>query len=240
MNSLILAAALVAPMKLAPAVGTAPTATAVPIVGALDLTRVTPVVAPLGAKDFRISIAPMRGGLGAVLGTREGLSIIEAPLVAGDDWAVTALPVGANRFELAGTWPLPALRKQPLTAELGGRKWTVSLIDDVDPSVSFEAKDNALAGLQLPLSVLKRAVWDASAPLPALGPEWRFAFSVDLWRGAGMRSFVFMRRQADGSVDFYRTGAEAVDRTRALPRQVGPILVTLQLDEKSRLVVTRL
>ncbi|TBR24968.1 hypothetical protein EPO15_03015 [bacterium] len=240
MNSLILAAVLAAPLKVAPGVGTAPLVTRVPMLATLDLSRVTPVVAPLGDKDYLVSIAPLRGERGAVVGTVGGLAVLEAPQVSGDDWAVTALPAGSNRHELAGSWSLPALRKQPLSAKLGGKDWTVSLLGDVDPAVRFEAKGNPLGGLQLPLSVLKRAVWDASAPLPALGPEWRLAFNVDLWRGAGMRSFVFMRRLDDGAVEFYRTGAEAVDSTRALPRKVGPLTLSLQLDAENRLVVTRL
>lgn len=240
MNSLILAATLLAPLKVGPGVGSAPVATRIPMLASLDLTRVTPVVAPLGAKDYAVSIAPMRGERGAVVGTVGGLALIEAPLVTGDDWAVTALLVGNNRHELAGSWPLPALRKQPLSAELGGKAWTVSLTEDPDPAVRFEAKANPLVGLQVPFSVLKRAVWGASAPVPAMGPEWRLAFNADLWRGAGMRSFVFMRALEDGTVEFYRTGAEAVDSTRALPRQVGPLKVSLQLDAENRLVVTRL
>lgn len=240
MNSLILAAALLAPLKTAPGLGSAPVVTRIPMLASLDLTRVTPVVAPLGAKDYAVSIAPMRGERGAVVGTVGGLALIEAPLVTGDDWTVTALLVGNNRHELAGSWPLPALRKQPLPAELGGKAWSVSLTEDPDPAVRFEAKTNPLVGLQVPFSVLKRAVWGASAPLPALGPEWRLAFNADLWRGAGMRSFIFMRALEDGTVEFYRTGAEAVDSTRALPRQVGPLKVTLQLDAENRLVVTRL
>ncbi|TPW19672.1 MAG: hypothetical protein FD126_2448 [Elusimicrobia bacterium] len=240
MNSLILAAALLAPLKTAPGLGTAPAATRIPMLASLDLTRVTPVIAPLGAKDYAVSIAPLRGERGAVVGSVGGLALIEAPLVSGDDWTVTALLVGNNRHELAGSWPLPALRKQPLSAELGGRDWTVSLTEDADPAVRFEAKTNPLGGLQLPFSVLKRAVWGASAPVPAMGPEWRLAFNADLWRGAGMRSFVFMRALSDGSVEFYRTGAEAVDGTRALPRRVGPVTVSLQLDPENRLVVTRL
>jgi len=240
MNSLILAATLLAPLKTAPGLGTAPLTTRVPMLASLDLTRVTPVIAPLGDKDYAVSLAPMRGERGPVVGELGGLAVIEAPLVTGDDWTVTALPVGGNRHALAGSWPLPALRKQPLLAALGGKDWTVSLIDDVDPAVRFEAKVNPLGGLQLPFSVLKRAVWSAAAPLPALGPEWRLAFNVDLWRGAGMRSFIFMRRLSDGSVEFYRTGAEAVDGSRAIPRKVGPHTLTLQLDAKNNLVVTRL
>lgn len=240
MNTLLLAAVLAAPLKVAPGLGTAPTVTRLPLLASLDLTRVTPVRVPLGAKDYAVSLAPLRGERGAVVGEVGGLPVVSAPLVSGDDWAVTALEVGNNRHELAGSWPLPALRKQPLTAALGGREWTVSLTADPDPAVRFEAKDNPLAGLQVPFSVLKRAVWGASAPVPALGPEWRLAFNVDLWRGAGMRSFVFMRALDDGSVEFYRTGAESVDGSRDVPRRVGPLTLTLRLDAESRLVVTRL
>lgn len=250
MNSIAFAATLsilsavegLAPLKVTPGLGTAPISTRIPMLASLDLTRVTPVIAPLGASDYAVSIAPLRGDRGPVVGTRDGLAVLEAPLVTGDDWVVTlllSLP-GQNRHELTGSWPLPALRKQPLTATLGGRAWIVSVMGDPDTGVRFEANDQPLAGLQLPLSGLKRAVWNAAAPVPALGPDWRFAFNVDLWRGAGMRSFVFMRRNADGKVDYFRTGAEAVDSNRMVPRRVGGLLIGLRLDETGALVITRL
>ncbi len=218
-----------------PALGSRPAETRLPMLASLDLTRLTPVIAPLGGKDYQVSIAPMRGVPEAAKGAPP---VSDAPLVAGDAWAVTLIPVGAKKFDIAESFPFPALRRQPLDAELGGKAYKVSLIDGIDLAVRFEAAGSTVGGLQLPVTALKRAVWDAAAPIPAMGPEWRFAFNVDLWIGAGMRSFVFMRKQDDGTVEFYRTGAEAVDETRPVLRRVGPQTVSLQLDEKAQLVIT--
>ena len=236
-NAQVLAPFPAAPKPaLAPAFGAAPAETRIPMLASLDLTRVTPIIAPLGDRDFKVSIAPMRGA--APVPPKDGTPVRDAELVGGDAWTVTLLPAGANRHELAASWPFRALRKQPLAAELGGKAYEVSLVDGIDLAVRFQAKDRPLGGLQFPISVLKRAVWDSAAPVPAMGPEWRFAFNVDLWTGAGMRSFVFMRRNGDGSVDFYRTGAEPVDSTRPSLRRVGPLTVALQLDDQARLVIT--
>lgn len=218
---------------LAPALGAAPAETRIAMLASLDLTRITHIIAPLGDKDYKVSIAPMRGG-----SPKSQAPILDAELVGGDAWVVTLVPAGANRHELAASWPFPALRKQPLEADLGAAAYIVSLVDGIDLAVRFQAKNRPLGGLQLPVSVLKRAVWEGAAPIPAMGPEWRFAFNVDLWIGAGMRSFVFMRRNDDGSVEFYRTGAEAVDSERPLLRRVGPMTVALQLDENASLIIT--
>lgn len=226
-------------LKTAPALGARPAETRVPMSSALNLTWLTPVVAPLGDKDFRISLVPVRGEPGARVGTLDGLALIEAPAVPDTGWSVTALPVGGHRQELAGSWPFKALRKQPLDAELGGRSWKVSLVGDPDTAVNFAATDSPLGGLQVPVSVLKRALWDAAAPLPALGPEWRLAFCEDLWVGAGMRSVVFLRAGEGGTIEAFRTGAEALDDTRAVPRRVAGVTVTLVIDADGRLVLRR-
>lgn len=221
---------------LAPGLGSAPAETRIPMLASLDLTRLTPVVAPLGDKDFKVSIAPMRGGTPSQ--PKADTPVRDAELVGGDAWAVTLVPVGANRHELAASWSFRALRKQPLEAELGGKAYQISLIDGLDLAVRFQAKDRPLGGVQFPVSVLKRAVWDSAAPVPAMGPEWRFAFNVDLWVGAGMRSFIFLRRGGEGTVDFYRVAAEPVDSSRPSLRRVGPLTVALQHDDQGRLVIT--
>lgn len=231
MNAPLPPAPRVAPGAL---VGARPPETRLPMLASLDLTRLTPVLAPLGDKDYQVSIAPMRGVPGDA---KDAAPVSDATLVSGDAWAVTLIPAGAKKFDIAESFPFPALRKQPLDAQLGGKAYKVSLIDGIDLAVRFEAVGSSVGGLQLPVTALKRAVWEAAAPIPVMGPEWRFAFNVDLWVGAGMRSFVFMRKLADGNVEFYRTGAEAVDESRPVGRRVGPLTVSLQLDDQSQLVI---
>jgi len=195
--------------------GVRPAEVRVPVPDVLETYRKTRVVIPLGSRDYHLSIQRVRA----------------------EEWVLALLPVGKNKFDLEASFTFASLRKG-IEHSFAGRTYQLTL--DEDSAVRFQALDNPLGGMRVPLSVLKRGVWEQGVPLPALGPDWRLLFQIDLWRGAGMRSFVFLKR-AGGDVEFYRTGAEGVDWTRSVVRDIGGEKVSLRLDlgeEKGFLVVT--
>ncbi|OGR57730.1 MAG: hypothetical protein A2X36_15350 [Elusimicrobia bacterium GWA2_69_24] len=207
------------PLILDRPVGQKPSETRLPMLDTLEATRRSRILAPLGNADYQISLEL----------TRE------------EEWVLAVLKEGDNRFELAASFMFIELRKTEVKREFGGAEYRVSL-DETGAAethaVVFQDPIRPLRSMRIPLSVLERAAWDAAAPLPCLNSAWRMAFQIDMWRGAGMRSFMFMHK-TDTGVEFYRVGAEAVDWTRSIVRKVGDQKVALRIDLDAGQLVVR-
>lgn len=207
----------IGPLRLEAPVGAAPAATKVPMVRTLDTFRFTRTILPLGNKSYHLALQAVRS----------------------DQWAISLLETGGkNPHEFEAASLLSVLAKHPWKRAFGGRDYTVTY-DEAGEALVFAADDNPLGVIRVPLMSLRRAVWDAAIPMPSLGPDWRMIFQVDLFRGAGMRSFTFLRARG-GDVSFHRVGAEAVDGTRKVTREVDGKKITLTIDDAGNLVVERL
>ncbi|OIO09138.1 MAG: hypothetical protein AUJ52_06945 [Elusimicrobia bacterium CG1_02_63_36] len=205
------------PLRLLAPVGLRPAEVKVPMLKTLDTFRLTRTVLPLGDKQYHLAIQTTRS----------------------EEWAISLLEVGVkNPHEFEAANLLSVLAKHPWKRAFGGRDYTVTF-DEAGEALVFAADDSPLGVIRVPLRGLRLAVFDAAVLMPALGPDWRMVFQVDLFRGAGMRSFSFLKAQ-NGDVAFHRVGAEGVDRTRKVTRSVDGIQLALSIDDAGNLVVERL
>jgi len=202
-------------MRLAAPVGQAPVETKIKLIDTLETFRLASSKVALDGANYHIAIQTMRDG----------------------NWVVGLVLEGKKKWDLEATFPYRALQKSSgYKQEIGGKTYTVSLAESQGVEAIVFTPE---AGQPSAVSVtyIKQAVWDAAAPVPALGPQWRFVFQVDLWIGAGMRTFAFLEKTNSG-VLFHNVRAESVDFIpHARVKEVGSRKVTLVIDDEGYLVI---
>jgi len=194
----------VEPIKIGASVGQAPVETAVPLLESLERFRMSRVTVPLGGKDYRVALQ----------------------LTRGDEWAVSLIEAGkTNPHELEASSLLSVIEKHPWKRNFDGEPYTITLDG---PELHFAHDENDLAQVRVPLTQLRRAAWDAGVPVPTMGAAWKVVFQVDLWRGAGMRSFTFLEA-ANGGIVYHRLGAETVDSTEWREKSIGSTKIWVKI-----------
>ena len=191
------------PIQLAQNLGQRPSITKIPMLETLDSFRLTRTIVPLGTKQYHVALQRTRAG----------------------EWAISLLEVGKRKLEFEAANLLSVMAKHPWKRNFGGRDYTIKH-DVAGAALIFAADDNPLGTIRVPLMSLRRAVYDAAVPVPSLGANWRMVFQIDLFRGAGMRSFTFLEA-VGGDIVYHRVGAEAVDWTRKIKRSFGGKTVAL-------------
>ncbi len=202
-------------MRLTVPVGQAPVETRIKLIETLETFRLTSSKVTLDGVNYHVAMQTMRDG----------------------HWAVSLVPEGKKKWDLAASFPYRALRKTGgYDQEIGGKTYKVSLAESqgVEAMVFTPATGQPSA---VSVTYIKQAVWAAAAPVPALGPQWRFVFQVDLWIGAGMRTFAFLEKINSG-VLFHTVRAESVDfMPRARVKEVGSRKVSLVIDDEGYIVI---
>lgn len=202
-------------MRLAVPVGQAPVETKIKLIETLETFRLTSSKVALDGVNYHIAMQTMRDG----------------------QWAVSLVPEGKKKWDLAASFPYRALRHTGgYDQEIGGKTYKVSLAESQGvEAMVFTSETGHTSAVSV--AFIKQAVWDAAAPVPALGPQWRFVFQIDLWIGAGMRTFAFLEKTNNGVV-FHSIRAESVDFVpRARVKKVGSRKVSLVIDDEGTIVI---
>jgi hypothetical protein len=202
------------PFQLNPALGHRPSVTAVPLLQTLDTFRKSDHTIALGGKEWHMAIQTTRDG----------------------QWAVSLLEVGKRHREFAWASPWRALKKGLAVDRIGDIDYRSYLENGY---VVFAPVEPGLQGgsvVRVPVAALKTAAWDKAIPLPSLGNDWRMVFQVDLFIGAGMRTFTFIR-QNGADLEFHSVRTESVARVEPRIKDVGGTLVQLQITDGGKLTV---
>ncbi|MFH2201762.1 MAG: hypothetical protein ABIJ96_01465 [Elusimicrobiota bacterium] len=203
-------------LRITNTVGQQPAETKIKLIEVFETFRLTQAIVPLGGKNYHVSVQPMRDG----------------------NWAAALIPEGRKKFDMVASYPFRALRKTGgYEDEIEGATFKVSLVDmaDGDEALVFTTKEGLVAAFSV--QWMKYAVWNAAVPVPSIGPDWRFVFRVDLWVGAGMRTFSFLQKTQSGVV-FHDVRAESVDFfPRERVKEVGERKVSLGIDDEGYLVI---
>lgn len=193
-------------MTLTHAVGQRPAETRLPMLGSLDRFRKSDLLITLGDTRYHISIQLMRD----------------------NSWAIALLEEGLGHRELSASYPYAYLLKGGKDT-LGGKEYEIKYHRLAHPAVIVFTPVGGGDAVSVPILALKDAVWEKAMPVPSLGENWRMVFQVDLWRGAGMRSFVFLSKNL-GGLYYFPVRAESVDWTEARIKSVGGRKVSLRID----------
>lgn len=152
-----------------------------------------------------------------------------------ETWHLVLLPENGNVHDPAAVLPARAFSENR-SEKVDGRLCALSLRGAPGAESLVLRLEGRSEETLILFSSLEQAVYDAAAPVDALGPGWKVLFQSEVWEAADARSFVFLEKEGE-FVLFHVVPAAGVDWTREVVREAGRRKVGLRFDELNRIVI---